>query len=173
RRASTAAVHAATVGVNGPPTCAAAAVGRRPSPPPAPAPAPPPRRPAAPPPPAPPRGRVRRRVARRPHARGAARRPQPARRRLSGLGWRNILCETAFVARGGEGGAGEGDMDALAARWPAWHARLAAFLIEDPLRPLRERLARLEAEVDGPQRQQELFPADGHGGDAGAPGGAA
>lgn len=93
--------------------------------------------------------------------------------RLSGLGWRNVLCETAFVARGGEGGAGEGDMDALAARWPAWHARLAAFLIEDPLRPLRERLARLEAEVDGPQRQQELFPADGHGGDAGAPGGAA
>ncbi len=29
--------------------------------------------------------------------------------RLSGLGWRNVLCETAFVARGVEGGAGEAD----------------------------------------------------------------
>src|SRR3546814_9047470 len=44
--------------------------------------------------------------------------------RLSGLGWRNALCETAFVARGGEGGPADGDLDALAARWPAWHARL-------------------------------------------------
>ena len=39
--------------------------------------------------------------------------------RLSGLGWRNALCETAFVARGGEGVAFDGDMDALAVRWPA------------------------------------------------------
>ncbi|HLT44714.1 MAG TPA: glycosyltransferase [Luteimonas sp.] len=79
--------------------------------------------------------------------------------RLSGLGWRNVLCETAFVGRGGEGGPADGDMDALAARWPTWHARLATFLMQDPLRELRERLARLEAEVDGPQRQHELFPA--------------
>ena len=43
--------------------------------------------------------------------------------RLSGLGWRNALCETAFVARGGEGVPSDGDMDALAARWPGWHAR--------------------------------------------------
>lgn len=84
--------------------------------------------------------------------------------RLSGLGWRNVLCETAFVARGGEGGPADGDMDALAARWPAWHARLATFLMEDPLRALRERLSRLEAEAAGPQRQHELFPPDPHGG---------
>ena len=32
--------------------------------------------------------------------------------RLSGLGWRNALCETAFVARGGEGGPADGDLDA-------------------------------------------------------------
>ncbi|WP_262378770.1 glycosyltransferase family 2 protein [Luteimonas viscosa] len=77
--------------------------------------------------------------------------------RLSGLGWRNALCETAFVARGGEGGAAEGDMEALAARWPTWHARLATVLMHDPLREARERLARLYAQVDGPERQQDLF----------------
>src|SRR5690606_26061250 len=49
--------------------------------------------------------------------------------RLAGLGWRNALCETAFVARGGEGGAAAGDLDVLAARWPAWQARLADFLM--------------------------------------------
>src|SRR3546814_8950467 len=53
--------------------------------------------------------------------------------RLSGLGWRNALCETAFVARGGEGGPADGDLDALAARWPAWQARLANFLMHDQL----------------------------------------
>ena len=81
--------------------------------------------------------------------------------RLSGLGWRNVLCETAFVARGGEGGPAEGDMDALGARWPAWHARLAHFLMDDPLRQARERLARCHAQADGPRLQHELFPQDG------------
>ena len=54
--------------------------------------------------------------------------------RLAGLGWRNVLCETAFVARRGEGVPFDGDMDALAARWPDWHPRLANFLMQDPLR---------------------------------------
>jgi hypothetical protein len=78
--------------------------------------------------------------------------------RLSGLGWRNVLCETAFVARGGEGGPGEGDMDALGARWPGWHARLASFLMDDPLREAREQLERRHADAGGPQLQHELFP---------------
>jgi len=78
--------------------------------------------------------------------------------RLSGLGWRNALCETAYVARGGEGGPYEGDMEALAARWPDWHARIAHFLMADPLREMRERLAQNYAEVDLPQSQRELFP---------------
>lgn len=90
--------------------------------------------------------------------------------RLAGLGWRNVLCETAFVARGGEGGPAEGDMDALAARWPTWHARLANTLMQDPLRGPRERLAQLYEDVDGPQRQQDLFPdaEDGDEADGGA-----
>ncbi|HTL15125.1 MAG TPA: glycosyltransferase, partial [Thermomonas sp.] len=60
--------------------------------------------------------------------------------RMAGLGGRNVLCETAFVLRAAEGAPGEGDMAALAARWPAWHARIAQCLMADPLRPLRARL---------------------------------
>jgi len=77
--------------------------------------------------------------------------------RLSGLGWRNALCETAYVGRGGEGGPYEGDMDALAARWPDWHARIANFLMTDPLRETRERLTLHYAQVDLPQSQRDLF----------------
>jgi len=76
--------------------------------------------------------------------------------RLSGLGWRNVLCQTAFVARAGEGGPADGDLDALAARWPDWNARLARFLMEDPLQQARVRLQACHARlVMEPQR--ELF----------------
>ena len=77
--------------------------------------------------------------------------------RLSGLGWRNVLCETAFVARAGEGGPVEGDMDALAVRWPGWHARLANFLMDDPLHETRARLRDGHAKADAPRSQRELF----------------
>ena len=77
--------------------------------------------------------------------------------RFSGLGWRNALCETAFVARGGEGGPYDGDMDALAARWPAWHERLATFLMQDPLQSARKRLSALLEDLDAPRRQHGLF----------------
>lgn len=77
--------------------------------------------------------------------------------RLAGLGWRNVLCETAFVARSGEGGPADGDLDALAARWPAWHARLAAFLMRDPLHAERELLAQQFAAQPPQDPQGELF----------------
>jgi hypothetical protein len=76
--------------------------------------------------------------------------------RLAGMGWRNVLCETAFVARGGEGVPDDGDLDLLVARWPGWHARLAAFLMEDPLAALRAELARRHADAGGPQAQAQL-----------------
>src|SRR3546814_3030270 len=76
--------------------------------------------------------------------------------RLSGLGWRNALCETAFVARGGEGGPADGDLDALAARWPAWHARLANFLMHDPLGETREMLGRIERGIRSEEHTSEL-----------------
>ena len=79
--------------------------------------------------------------------------------RLAGMGWRNVLCETAFVARGGEGNPADGDLDVLAARWPAWHPRLAEFLMQDPVAALRDELSRRHANIDGAQPQAELaFP---------------
>jgi len=77
--------------------------------------------------------------------------------RLSGLGWRNVLCQSAFVARRGEGSPSDGDMDRLAVRWPDWHARVAGFLMRDPLREARERLDRLVATVGPPPPQPDLF----------------
>jgi hypothetical protein len=76
--------------------------------------------------------------------------------RLAGMGWRNVLCETAFVARGSEGTPADGDLDVLAARWPGWHPRLAHFLMEDPLAPLRAELARRLADVADGQAQAQL-----------------
>ncbi|MFD0739099.1 glycosyltransferase [Lysobacter koreensis] len=77
--------------------------------------------------------------------------------RLSGLGWRNALCDTAFVGRRGEGAPFDGDMDRLAVRWPDWHARLANFLMRDPLRDSREQLVALHASVGPADAQRDLF----------------
>lgn len=77
--------------------------------------------------------------------------------RLSGLGWRNALCESAFVLRDVEGVATDGDMQRLSVRWPAWHARLANFLMEDPLHALRAQLGARLAELDRGSPQQDLF----------------
>lgn len=79
--------------------------------------------------------------------------------RLAGLGWRNVLCERAFVARAHEGAPADGDMDRLAARWPDWHARLAQFLMADPLRATREALAARVADIGPLPPQRELFEA--------------
>lgn len=77
--------------------------------------------------------------------------------RLSGLGWRNALCDTAFVARRGEGGPADGDMDRLAVRWPDWHARIAGFLMSDPLLAARGQLASLFDSVGPLELQRDLF----------------
>jgi hypothetical protein len=77
--------------------------------------------------------------------------------RLSGLGWRNVLCETAFVARGSEGVPADGDLDGLAARWPGWHARLAEFLMHDPLHSRRTELSEACSRVLPALPQRELF----------------
>lgn len=80
--------------------------------------------------------------------------------RLAGLGWSNVLCASAFVLRGRESLPGDGDMEALAARWPNWSARIAGFLMDDPLHALR---ARLGVELDRLERlppQLDLFPVE-------------
>lgn len=77
--------------------------------------------------------------------------------RMAGLGWRNALCETAFVARAGEAIAHDGDMDALGTRWPGWPPRLAAFLMGDPLRDPRQALQQLHRQAIMPRSQGDLF----------------
>ncbi|MGH8040140.1 MAG: glycosyltransferase family 2 protein [Stenotrophomonas sp.] len=77
--------------------------------------------------------------------------------RMAGLGWRNALCETAFVARAGESQAQDGDMEALATRWPAWQPRLASFLMGDPLLQAREALQQLHRQAIMPRSQGDLF----------------
>lgn len=79
--------------------------------------------------------------------------------RMAGLGWRNALCDTAFVARAAEGIAGEGDMDALATRWPGWQPRLAGFLMADPLLRTRQALQQLYRQAIMPRAQGDLFGA--------------
>jgi hypothetical protein len=77
--------------------------------------------------------------------------------RLSGLGWRNALCETAFVACAEESAPADGDLDVLAARWPGWHARLAEFLMHDPLHASRLQLTQAYAATLPAEPQRELF----------------
>ncbi|MGC4061002.1 MAG: glycosyltransferase [Aquabacterium sp.] len=83
--------------------------------------------------------------------------------RMAGFGWRNALCETAFVARAGEGAPLGDDVETLGARWPGWHARLAQFLMQDPLHALRASLTRAYHATE-PRDQPDLF-ADGEGGE--------
>lgn len=84
--------------------------------------------------------------------------------RMAGLGWRNVLCETAFVGRRGEGLPLGDDIETLAARWPGWHARLAQFLMQDPLHALRDALGRAHAGAEL-RTQPDLFAPPAHDGD--------
>ena len=77
--------------------------------------------------------------------------------RLAGHGGRNVLCEQAFVLRGREDLPADGDMDALAVRWPGWHARLANFLMDDPLYALRQQLSDNVARLRQLPPQADLF----------------
>ncbi len=79
--------------------------------------------------------------------------------RMSGLGWRNVLCDNAFVARCGEGQPAEGDIEVLGSRWPVWTARLAAFLMDDPLASHRAQLQQLCAQTIMDAAQRDLFEA--------------
>jgi len=79
--------------------------------------------------------------------------------RMAGLGWRNALCETAFVASHREGMPADGDLDALTSRWPNWPSRLAAFLMQDPLRQARAQLQHRYEQAIMPAAQRDLFDA--------------
>ncbi|MFN9791965.1 MAG: glycosyltransferase family 2 protein [Pseudomonadota bacterium] len=68
-------------------------------------------------------------------------------RRAAGHGWRNVLCDDAFVAhRGGASFAATGlrpggrNLARLQARYPGYHALVADFIARDPLAPRRARI---------------------------------
>lgn len=77
--------------------------------------------------------------------------------RMAGLGWRNVLCENAFVCRADEATGFPGDMEALGNRWPGWAPRLADFLMHDPLHALRLDLQQRHRQAIMPAGQGELF----------------
>jgi GT2 family glycosyltransferase len=74
-------------------------------------------------------------------------------RRAQALGWHNLLCPSVYIGAAPGGGATLGEIEALLVRWPDFQERVARFILEDTLRPLRERLrARIaERERGGPQ----------------------
>lgn len=87
--------------------------------------------------------------------------------RAAGHGWRNVLCDDAYVVhRGGASFGPEGhqpggeNLARLTARYPHYNAHVADFILRDPLAPLRRRIS--DAHKD-PERaletgaQQELF----------------
>lgn len=80
--------------------------------------------------------------------------------RMAGLGWRNVLCDTAFVARAAEAAVADDDLPRLSMRWPDWNARLAPMLMRDPLRELRDRLGEVYAATGPLPPQGDLFDRD-------------
>ncbi|MGY4517209.1 glycosyltransferase family 2 protein [Lysobacter sp. HA18] len=77
--------------------------------------------------------------------------------RLQAFGGSDLLCTQAFVGRLDEGHPADGDLDRVAARWPHWNTRLAEFLMGDPLREQRERIAEVIAQRAGADAQADLF----------------
>ena len=84
--------------------------------------------------------------------------------RAAAMGWRNVLCETAYVVHLGNASFGPLDMapngdnlGRLLARWPDYNERVARFIMADPLRPHRQRLQENLEKLarSGPQR--DLF----------------
>ena len=84
--------------------------------------------------------------------------------RAAAMGWRNVLCDTAYVVH--HGGAsfepldlapGGENLARLLARWPDYNERVARFIMADPLAPLRIALEqrRQALAASGPQR--DLF----------------
>jgi hypothetical protein len=77
------------------------------------------------------------------------------------MGWKNLLCPSAYVARGpgADGGSTFGDIERLQARWPDFQERVARFILEDRLRAPRERLRARLAELSRRGPQGDLFDA--------------
>lgn len=84
--------------------------------------------------------------------------------RAAAHGWRNVLCDDAYVAhRGGASFAALGlapggeNLARLNARYPGYNARIAEFIMQDPLKPYRERLVQRLHAAAALTTQRDLF----------------
>lgn len=84
--------------------------------------------------------------------------------RAIGHGWRNVLCDTAYVVhQGGASFSAEGhhpggeNLARLVARYPEYNRQVAEFIMRDPLQPLRERLATRLQSLRPEPAQRDLF----------------
>lgn len=80
-------------------------------------------------------------------------------RRAAALGWRNAFCPRVFIPYAAAeplSATGE-DLQRLFARWPDHYERTARFLLDDPMREWRRRLALRRADLAAQGPQRDLF----------------
>lgn len=87
-------------------------------------------------------------------------------RRVAALGWRNVMCVNAYVAHSGSASFGPlglapgGDnLQRLLVRWPDYHEKVARFILDDPLRGLREQFSANILGIQNRGPQGDLFGA--------------
>ena len=84
--------------------------------------------------------------------------------RAEAHGWRHALCDDAYVVHRGHASfaatglaPGGENLRRLNARWPGYNERIARFILDDPLRGDRERLADALAMLASESPQGDLF----------------
>lgn len=84
--------------------------------------------------------------------------------RAEAHGWRHALCDDAYVVHRGHASfaatglaPGGENLRRLNARWPGYNERIARFILDDPLRGDRERLAEAIAMLAAESPQGDLF----------------
>lgn len=87
-------------------------------------------------------------------------------RRVAALGWRNVMCVDAYVAHSGSAsfgpigmGPGGDNLQRLLVRWPDYHEQVARFILDDPLRELRDQFSANIASIQNQGPQGDLFGA--------------
>lgn len=87
-------------------------------------------------------------------------------RRVAAMGWRNVMCVNAYVAHRGSAsfgpiglGPGGENLQRLLVRWPDYHEQVARFILDDPLRKLRERFSANILDIQNQGPQGDLFGA--------------
>lgn len=87
-------------------------------------------------------------------------------RRVAAMGWRNVMCVNAYVAHSGSAsfgpiglGPGGDNLQRLLVRWPDYHEQVARFILDDPLRELREQFSANILSIQNAGPQGDLFGA--------------